>query len=274
MSEALINRRAYFERIGYGGREQPSFEVLSSIIGAHAKAIPFENLDPLLGRNVRLDPAGIQQKLVDRRRGGYCFEHNLLLLDVLEQLGFETRALFARVLFGRAPSGPVAPRSHMLIEVTLPEGRHLVDVGFGGLTLTGPLKFAPDLTQRLNHEVFRLSALGEELVLEAELDGAFTPLYRFDRARAYLADYELVSYFLCSSPDSHFRRGLMVARATSDGRLTLRENTFTVRRGGAKVQTRLIASVGELKEVLSGPFGIELEKSAELDLALSKCISK
>lgn len=265
-----IDRRAYFDRIGYAGSERPTLEVLSAIADAHAKAIPFENLDPLCGRNVRLDPESIERKLVHGRRGGYCFEHNLLLLDVLEQLGFETRPLSARVLWNRAPTDPVGARGHMLIEVKLEEGPHLVDVGFGGLTLTGPMRMVPDLIQRVGNDVLRLRPLDEDLVLEVEIEGAFRALYRFDRARAYRADYELVSYYLCNAPDSHFRRALMAARATNDGRLTLRGNTFVVRRRDAQPVTRVLENIAELKEVLAGPFGIALEESAELEAGLAK----
>jgi N-hydroxyarylamine O-acetyltransferase len=83
-----IDLDAYFERIGWGGSTHATFHTLSDLIHAHMTAIPFENLDVLLGRSIRLDLEGIQDKLVRARRGGYCFEHSTLLASVLERLGF------------------------------------------------------------------------------------------------------------------------------------------------------------------------------------------
>ncbi len=273
MSSETIDRRAYFDRIGYRGDERPTLAALNEIVFRHATRIPFENFDPLLGVTVGLDAPSLEQKLVRGGRGGYCFEHNLLLLNVLEQLGFRARPLSARVTWDRRPDDPVTPRSHMLIEVSLPDGPHLVDVGFGGLTLTSALRLEPELLQDTPHDRLRLSRLDEDLVLEAELDGEFRPLYRFDRARAYLSDYELTSYYLCNSPKSHFRHGLMAARAEEGGRFTLRNNVFIARRKDAALVQRVIRDAAELRALLGEHFELRLPETPELERVLEKVAS-
>ena len=116
---------AYLERIGYAGDLNPSRSVLEALHLAHATHIPFENLDILLGRPIRLDLASLQAKLVKDRRGGYCFEQNLLFSAVLRQLGFSVTSLAARV---RYRTTTLLPRTHMLLLVDLAGERWLADV--------------------------------------------------------------------------------------------------------------------------------------------------
>jgi len=112
---------AYFERIGYRGERTATLPTLQEIHRLHPAAIPFENLNPLLGLPVRLDLASIEAKLVRSRRGGYCFEHNLLLAEVLERLGFGVTRLAARVLWNQ-PEDARTARGHMLLAVAV-DGR-------------------------------------------------------------------------------------------------------------------------------------------------------
>src|SRR5262245_29294384 len=106
----------YFERIGYTGDREPSLETLQQLHVRHTQRIPFENLDSFLGRPVHLDLPSLVLKLIHERRGGYCFEHNLLFGHVLRALGFRVTDLAARVLWNR-PQGAVTPRGHMLLLV-------------------------------------------------------------------------------------------------------------------------------------------------------------
>lgn len=109
-----LDLQAYLRRIGYQGAVEPTRRVLEALHLAHATHIPFENLDILLGRPIALDLASLQSKLVARRRGGYCFEHNLLFAAVLREFGFEPTLLAARVRFRTTA---VLPRTHMLLLV-------------------------------------------------------------------------------------------------------------------------------------------------------------
>src|SRR6516165_12367512 len=120
----------YLRRIGYDGPREPSLPALQAIVAAHSTAIPFENIDVLLKRGVRLDIATLHDKLVQRRRGGYCFEQNTLLAVELRALGFSLVTLAARVVRGM-PEGSATARAHMLLQVDLSEGPFIADVGYG-----------------------------------------------------------------------------------------------------------------------------------------------
>lgn len=152
---AAIDLDAYFQRIGYTGERTPTLDTLRALHVRHTEAIPFENLNPLLKWPVRLDAPSLEQKLVRDGRGGYCFEQNRLLRHVLEALGFSVKGLAARVVWN-APEGAITARTHMLLRVDLNEQPYIVDVGFGGQTLTGPLRLEPDTEQTTPHEPFRL----------------------------------------------------------------------------------------------------------------------
>jgi N-hydroxyarylamine O-acetyltransferase len=148
---------AYCARIGYSGAREPTLALLQAIVAGHSTAIAFENLDVVAKRRIRLDPPSLYTKLVHHRRGGYCFEHNLLLLEVLRTLGFRAAGLAAGVQWGR-PAGVVGPRTHMLLRVDLAGGPYIADVGFGGLTPTAALALEPVREQATPHETFRLVA--------------------------------------------------------------------------------------------------------------------
>ena len=135
---------AYFTRIGFNGARAPTLATLRALHLAHAQSIAFENLNPLLGWRVALDLASLEEKLVRSRRGGYCYEQNALLAAALRELGFSVTGLAARVLWNVAEDA-IRMRSHMLLKVDIDGEPHIADVGFGGLSLTGPLRLAIDV---------------------------------------------------------------------------------------------------------------------------------
>src|SRR5665213_3130179 len=162
-----VDLNSYFHRIGYAGPRIPTLATLRAIHLHHPLAIPFENLDPLLGRPVGLDVPSLLDKLIHEGRGGYCFEHNLLLARVLEDLGFRVTCLAARVIWN-APEGAIRPRAHMLLRIDLGDEPYIADVGFGGQTLTAPLRLATDVEQTTPHEAFRLSTTDGDFVLQSK----------------------------------------------------------------------------------------------------------
>ena len=117
----------------------PNLATLSAIHAAHVDAIPFEGIDPLLRRPVNLDIASLQSKLVDSRRGGYCFDQNLLFKAALDAIGFKITGLSGRVRWMSPPDSPLGPREHITLKVDLPEGSYLADVGFGVCVMDNPL---------------------------------------------------------------------------------------------------------------------------------------
>jgi N-hydroxyarylamine O-acetyltransferase len=269
-----IDLDAYFARIGYTGSRLPSLTNLQAIIERHTQTIPFENLDPLLGQPVRLDPDSLQRKLVHGGRGGYCFEHNTLLREVLHALGYHVGGLAARVRWNVAESVATA-RTHMLLHVDLADGIYIADVGFGGLTLTSALRLEAFSPQSTPHESFRLTqAKGDGYVLQARLGNEWKALYTFDLQRQLAVDFELVNWYLSNHPQSHFVTGLMAARALPRQRLALRNNVFTRHHLHGESEPRTLATPAELREVLEGEFGIRLPDTPALDAALSRVVAE
>jgi N-hydroxyarylamine O-acetyltransferase len=256
-----IDPDAYFARIGYRGQVTASLETLAAIHLAHPAAIPFENLDPFLGRPVDLDASALQAKLVTGRRGGYCYEQNLLLMHVLRALGFTVGGLAARVLWGR-PEGALTPRSHMLLRVEIKGRTWLADVGFGGLTQTAPLLLEPGRVQPTPHEDFRLVDAQGYFFVQADVGGEWRSLYRFDLSDHHEADYAIPSYYLSTNQASHFVTGLIAARALQGRRLALAGNRLTEHRLAGDSIRREIADAEDLAQVLEDEFGIEVPDRA------------
>jgi N-hydroxyarylamine O-acetyltransferase len=261
---------AYCARIAYDGPRTATLAALQAIVLGHASAIPFENLDVLLGRGVSLAPAAIADKLIGRRRGGYCFEHNILLLAALRRLGFDAVGLAARVTWGR-PAGSVGPRTHMLLKVELPEGSYLADVGFGGLTPTAPLALAAGVAQTTPHESFRLAAAEGGFALAACRNGAWQSLYRFTLDAQEPVDYEVANWFTATHPQSLFRNHLVLARADVGCHYTLFDDKFAIRRCGGTGERRRLRGAADLSRVLADPFGIVLAPDEVAAVAARVC---
>ncbi|HJV62964.1 MAG TPA: arylamine N-acetyltransferase [Albitalea sp.] len=257
---STIDLDAYLRRIGWNGALRPDLATLRSLAGAHAAAIPFENLSPLLGEPVPLDLPSLEDKLVRRGRGGYCFEHNQLFAEVLRAIGFTVSGLAARVLWNRPPDA-VTARSHMLLRVELPDVPavpHLVDVGFGGLTLTGALRLEPDVEQATPHEPFRLLQHDGDWRMQARLRGQWQTLYRFDLQRQHAVDYEVANHFVSTHPQSQFVHRLMCARSAPLQRLALLDRELTVHPRQGESERRTLSTMEELCAVLERDFLVTL----------------
>ncbi len=264
---------AYCARIGYSGDRTPTLDTLRALHAAHAQAIPFENLDPLLRITPNLDPASLEDKLVRRRRGGYCFEHNLLFRHALETMGFRVISLAGRVMWNGSP-GVVTPKSHMLLRVDLADGPYIADVGFGNLTLTAPLRLVAGVAQSTPHESFRLVATGSDLYrMDVEIGPHWKPLYRFDLQEQFLIDYEVTNWYLSTNPRSRFVTDLVAARADRDRRYALRNADFAVHYPGGSTERRTLSTVSELKDVLTDPLGLCLPDYPGLDAALARVLA-
>lgn len=249
---------AYFDRIGYTGPVAADRATLAAIAVHHPAAIPFENLDPLLDRPVKLSLDAVTAKLVHGGRGGYCFEHNGLLLAVLRRIGFTADGLAARVYWNQ-PSPGTPPRTHMLIRVALPDGPVLIDVGFGGAVLTGVLDLVPDVAQATPHEPFRLiSDGGGTWEQQIRIGSDWRTTYRFDLTVQEPIDYELANWWTSASPGTHFRQMLMCARSMPGRRLTLRDFDFAIHHLGGATERRRLESGAEVCDILEDAFGLSL----------------
>lgn len=246
----------YLQRINYAGPLTPTLDTVTALVAHHAQSIAFENLDPFRGVANRIDLESIYAKLVDRRRGGYCFEHNLLLADVLTQLGFSLDRLAARVLWN-LPEGEVRARTHMLLLVDVAGSKRVVDVGFGGMTLTGTLVLDTAAEQPTPLEPFRLTPDGDEYIQEVLVGGQWRPIYRFGLQRQLPVDYVPTNWYLSTSPESHFVTGLLAARAATDRRHTLLGTRWTTHHVGGDSQRVTLASPGEFRAALEEQFLID-----------------
>jgi N-hydroxyarylamine O-acetyltransferase len=264
-----IDVDAYFRRIGYEGPRVPTLDTLRAILVRHTEAIPFENVDPLLGRPVRLDAGSLERKLVRDGRGGYCFEQNLLLRHALEAVDFPVAGLAARVLWN-VPEGAFLPRTHMLLRVEVDGAPHIADVGFGGQTVTGPLRLEPETEQATPHEPFRLLRSAEGFVLQSRIRGVWRPLYRFDLQEQQPADYEVANWYVSTHPGSSFVTGLMASRVAPGRRYALRNNELAVHDLDGGTERRVLTSAAGLRQVLEGPLRLTLPDAPELDAALAR----
>jgi N-hydroxyarylamine O-acetyltransferase len=243
---------AYLARIEYDGPRQASVPVLHALHQAHATHIPFENLDVLLGRPIRIDLESLQQKLVRDRRGGYCFEQNTLLAAALERMGFPVTRLAARVRFA---AQRVLPRTHMLLRVEVDGRPWLADVGFGSRGLLTPLPFQSDQPVRQRTWSFRLEQADGLWLLQCLQQGSWMDLYAFTLEPQLAVDFEMANWFTSTHPDSMFRRLLLVQSLRPEARYFLRNRELTVERGGG-AETRRIEDDDELLAVLAQTFGM------------------
>jgi len=268
-----VDLGAYFERIEYAGSPAVNLDTLRDLHLLHPIAIPFENLATLMRQPVPLDIDAVQKKLIHDRRGGYCFEQNRLFCDVLQAIGFQVVSLAARVVWNSVDD-PRSPRTHMILLVEIGSESYLSDVGFGGLTLTGPLLFETAIEQVTPHESFRITQIShdEEYQVEARVKDAWRPLYRFDLQPQRKIDYEVSNHYVATHSDSHFLTTLMAARATIDGRYSLLNNELSAYSCYGDEPKRQLSTVLGLRETLTEIFSINLPEGDALETALKRLI--
>jgi N-hydroxyarylamine O-acetyltransferase len=238
-----VNLDAYFERIGWSGPRAPTLEVLGGILDQHMLAIPFENLDVLLGDRPRLDVGSLERKLVDAKRGGYCYEHATLFAAVLSELGFTVKTHSARVVMATPRSA--APRTHMFLTV----GELMLDPGFGGGAprLPVPLDGTPAGEHRLVRE-------GSEYTLEQAGKCLWMSSFEHDIP----IDFEMANHFTATHPASHFTQTLMMRALTPDGgQVRIRNREVTLTRGD-ETQTYQLADRAQLRAAVGQHFGFDL----------------
>ncbi|MEP6873329.1 MAG: arylamine N-acetyltransferase [Burkholderiales bacterium] len=249
---------AYLDRIGYAGERMPTLAVLSALCSAHPAAIPFENIDPLLGRPPSLRIVDVQAKLVGAQRGGYCFEHNALLRRALLALGFGVTSLAARVVWMAPPDLPLRPRTHMLLLVEAEGQRHVVDAGFGGHLINVPLQLETESVQSSPVSHMRLTQSADVLSLESRLPEGWSPLYLFTLEPQLPADYEPLNWFTATHPASIFRHNLLMERLTPATRANLLNDRLTLRNVGEAPRVQRIGTADEFGQVMSEVFGLHL----------------
>ncbi len=244
---------AYLDRIGLGGR--PS---LVEVHRAHGSSIPFENLDPHRGVPVSLEVEDLARKLVEERRGGYCFEQNLLLKAALEALGADVDVYLARVRYG-APPGVVRPRGHLLLRVRAEGGDWHADVGFGLGTLFEPLPFGPGDEHEQAGWHYRVVEDGTELVLQTIVEDRWVDLYGFPPQPVPLVDIETVNWWVSTHPRSPFVTGLMISLQRNDGlRTSLSDwHGLALMESTPGADTVTPVDLSQVPELLATRFGLD-----------------
>lgn len=264
--------KAYLDRIGLTDAPPATAEGLVTLQRAHRLAIPFENLDIMLGRGVDVSPGAVFDKLVGQRRGGYCFEQNGLFLRMLAALGFEARPLLARVWLGIA-AGDVPPRTHMLALVKVPGGQWIADVGFGG-SMVPPLPLAdgagvamPDGTRHLLRRAampgdpsgqWLLERDGPAAATDGRAEGAgWVPQYGFSLEGIAPADIAAANHWTATAPGTRFTSLHVVSRVLPDGFAALSDRQLTLYSEG-RAESWPVADASAYRALLDESFGIAL----------------
>jgi N-hydroxyarylamine O-acetyltransferase len=244
----MFDAAAYLDRIGYSGPTEPTAATLAALHRAHMLTVPFENLDIHLGvRNV-LDPDHIFDKVVHRRRGGWCFELNGLFALLLERLGYRVTRCAAGVVLSDEP--PTPDFAHLTLRVDVDEP-WIADVGFGD-SFTEPLRLEDDRDQVRSGKAYRLErAHGRVTLLQ---DGS--PQYAFTLARRRMSQFQTMCDAL-QTPPGHFTDAPICSRLTEDGRVSLAGMRLITTSPAGRAE-RELADEAERAAVLRETFGVDL----------------
>lgn len=271
-----VDLTAYFDRVQYRGGTEPTYETVAALVAAHVRHIPFENLDPLTGVPViDLSMSALAAKLVARRRGGYCYEHNNLMCGVLRELGFAVDRLAARVVWMTPDGldGPAHPQTHQALAVRIPgcDEPYLVDVGFGGQTLTAPIQLVAGEAQSTPHEPFRQREYRDGYVLESLIGQRWRPLYTFGVQPRPLIDMQVGSWYVSTYPESNFVVGLTASVVTDDARWNLRGRNLAVHTRGGTERVRF-DDAAQVCAALTERFGIDLSGLGDVEARVAQVL--
>jgi N-hydroxyarylamine O-acetyltransferase len=257
-TEPLVDLDAYFRRIGYSGPVEPTLAVLRQLTELHPAAIPFEAIDVLLDRGIDISPRAVDAKLIDRRRGGYCYEQNGLFARVLKAVGFEVEGMAAHVRWMTEPGTPLHPLTHRVLRVTIDGVPWLADVGFGSCVPTAPLRLDTSEPQPTRHETFRVVRMGPQWLLQALVEVDWKPVYSISSEPWLDQQYEMANWFTSTHPTSHFRHRLIVTRTTPQARHILANGRLTIRAARGTMEKRFL-DADEIMDALATIFLLPVE---------------
>ena len=250
-----MDLRAYFQRIRYTGRSEPALDTLRALHRAHLLAVPFENLDIGLKRPIVLDEEKMIEKIVSRRRGGFCYEMNGVFAAALREIGFRVTLLSARVPNQQGEIGPEFDHLALRVDVEQP---WLADVGFGREGFFEPLPLAEGIETTQRGVTYRLRRQGERWLVEHRSSGRdWGLLYDFTLIPRRLADFAPMCRWHQTSPESPFTRGRLCSRLTPEGRITLSGLKLIVTRNGER-EERELGGEEEFQSMLRQHFGVVL----------------
>lgn len=252
--------KTYLARIGYDRAVKLDVETLFGLHRTHLLTVPFENLDIHLGKPIQLTEQTLWDKIVLRKRGGFCYELNGMFAWLLRQIGYEVTYLNGRVYNGEGKRGREFDHLTLLVRIPNEEPHWLADVGFGD-SFFEPLRFEYNGRQTQGSCTYRLEAVEDGIDLwRQDYDGNWAPQYFFDlEPRSFPSDYEASCHYHQTSPKSSFTRERVISLATPDGRISLDANNLTLTTNGKRVKRQLNGEA-EFKELLLRYFGIELNE--------------
>lgn len=251
----------YLTRIHYSGDLNANLEALKRIHQLHPQYIPFENIDSYTGKVPSLDSEHIFQKLVIESRGGYCYEQNLLLSEVLKYLGFKVTLQLGRVLWQKGESSSAA-KTHLLLIVELNDQKYLVDCGFGTATLTAPLLLNEEEPQQTPNEQFKISQKNGAYTLWIQREN-WLPVYRFELECVELPDLDICNWYLATHPESNFRKNLVFSKVDENARYTFNNDIFNIRKRTGGKESASIENEHQLFKMMKDIFGLQ-ESAIEL----------
>lgn len=254
INNTSMNQQQYLKRIRYTGSLKPDIETLCNLQAAHLFHVPFENLD--IHSNTPVDLSKTFAKVVERKRGGFCYELNSLFCELLKALGFVVKLTSARVYSEEKGYGP--EYDHMAIIAQLQGEQYLVDVGFGEFALQ-PLAIRLDQDQIDPRGVFRLERYDPDYLMVKKKDeqGQYVPEYIFSETERQIEEFYEMCHYHQTSSESHFTQKRVCTLPTQEGRITLTGTSIRTTVKG-NVTTTQLTSEAEVKKALKQYFRIEL----------------
>lgn len=263
---------SYFKRIQFVESVDITLETLSLLQKKHVAAISFENLNPLLKMPVSLNTHALMHKLIDAKRGGYCFEQNLLFLYVLQKIGFTARGVMGKV--NTSEKSDIG-RTHLVLLVTIKDKDYLVDVGFGGLGSNQPLLLAADKVQKTSLETYQLTKDDtDNYTLKVHVKARWKALYTFDLREYSHGDFEVANWFTSTHTSTIFTNHLVCARIEEDKRFTLLNNKLSVYHANHTIEKKTLQSFVEIQAILKDVFKLKIDGLANLEEVLRSRIKE
>lgn len=232
----------YLRRIGLEGPMAPTAENLRVLQKAHLYSVPYENLDILAGVPLDLDMHALYDKIVTRRRGGFCFELNELFGQLLRELGYDVTDCFGRFLRNEKT---IPMRRHHVLIVTVPgsEERYLCDAGVGSGSPTYPVRMSTDTVLDDGENVYRFRTDGYlGWVLQERHDGGWRDVYSFTEEKQLTVDFVATMFYCEKSPDSIFNKAPMISLRMDGGRMTRDGDLFRVFRSGNVTEEKAVSA--------------------------------
>lgn len=251
----IADLEKYLERIHFSGTPELSMETLRKIHQLHPKYIPFENIDSYTGKVPSLNVDDVFRKLVIESRGGYCYEQNLLLSEVLKTLGFNVKLQLGRVVWGRQEDS-IAAQTHLLLIVDFDGDQYVVDCGFGTATLTAPVLLNEEEQQQTPNGMFKVSHKEETYTLWMWKE-QWLPVYRFTPENVVPVDLDISNWYLSTHPDSHFKSRLILSKVDENARYTYTDHVLNIRTRDGEKESITIENDIQLYEILINTFGLK-----------------